>query len=150
MLNPVFRTPGMLALGILVFQIPKINLRLKDEKISRRATMAVNIAGLLIFTSIFVYLAYLPGYEMWNLHLSCCVICPIMAYFMTSIPVDSKIFNFLGEFSLYIYLGQCPSLLKHYIDGGPIQNQFATLCVCAVALFIINRLVNVKKRVYSR
>lgn len=146
MFNPFFRTPGMLAFGILVSQVPKIQLKLKNEEIAKKATKILNITGLLIFTAIFIYLSYLPGYTMWKLHLSCCLVCPILAYFMTAVPVHSKILNFLGDFSLYIYLAQCPMLLRHYIMGGPINDQFQALCICAVALFVLNKLVNMKKR----
>lgn len=146
MFNPFFRTPGMIALGILISQIPKIKIKLNNEKMSERVSMIINVVGLVLSMSAFIYLASLPGYEIWNLHLSCVVVCPFVAYFMNSIPVRSKLFNFFGELSLYIYLGQCPALLCHYIMGGSIQDQFASMCIFAFALFVINRIINSKKR----
>lgn len=141
-LDIFFRGPAMLALGMLISQIPKINVKLKDTTKSRRISMAINILGFVLFGGAFIYLAYLPGYATWKLHLICCVACPWLVYFATALPVRSRLLNLLGEFSIFIYLAQCPILLHYYFVSRNAKDQFFLLCICAVALFVLNRVVN--------
>ena len=146
------RGPAMIAFGILISQLPKIKIRAKNTMKARRWSLAINIIGFIISASAFACLAYFPRYDIWQLHLSCCVVCPALLYFATALPVHSKILNFLGEFSVFIYLGQCPILLHHYYVSKDTRDQFPWLCVCAVALFIINRIVNaiIRRRKLAR
>ncbi len=141
-----FRGPAMLAVGILISQIPKIKIGAKDEKVARRRGLTVNIIGFAISVIVATYLAYLPEFTIWKLHLFCLVVCPILLYFATAIPVHSKFLNLLGEFSIFIYLAQCPILLHYYFISRDPMPQFILLCICALALFGINRLVNRRKR----
>ena len=139
------RTPAMLAIGILISQIPKLQIKAKEPSVAKKLTILVNALGFAASSAAFVYLAYLPGYAVWKLHLLCCIICPAVIYFATALPVYGKFFDFLGEFSLYIYLGQCPILLHHYAVSRDTRDQFPLLCIVAVLMFIIYRLVNRKK-----
>ena len=139
-----FRSPAMMAVGILLSQIPKIDIKLKSEKGTRNLNLLINVVGFLIAAATFIYLAYLPENAIWKIHFLCCLICPAVVYFATSIPVHSKFLNFLGEFSVFIYLAQCPILFHHYAVSENAQDQFIWLCVCAVAMFVLNRIINAK------
>ena len=132
----VARGPGMIAIGILVSQIPKI--KLKSERIS----MLVNSLAFVISAAAFIYLAYLPGADTGRAHLFLCVVCPALLYFATALPVRSKFLNLLGEFSVFIYLAQLPILLHHFYVSRDTRDQFPLLCICALGMFIINRIVN--------
>lgn len=136
------RSPAMLAIGMLISQIPKIDIQLKNEKKAQILNMIVNIIGFVISAFIFIYLAYLPEFAIWKIHLLCCIVCPAVVYFATSLPVRSKFLNLLGEFSVFIYLGQCPILFHHYLVSRDTRMQFPLLCACAVAMFLINRIIN--------
>ena len=140
------RGPAMLAMGILLSQIPKIALKLKNELAAKRMTLAINIVGFVISFATALYLAYLPEYHVWKLHLFTLVVCPMLLYFATSISVKSKILNLLGEISIFIYLAQCPILLHYYYVSRDHKLQFVLLCICAAVMFVINRLVNRKKK----
>lgn len=142
------RGPAMVAIGILLSQIPKIELRGRDGKVAQRATLLLNTAGFALSFLGFVYLAYLPGYEIWKLHLLCCLVGPAMLYFANAVPVRSKLLNFLGESSVYIYLAQCPILLHHYYVSRDTKDQFPLFCVCIIAMFVLNRIVN--KRILTK
>ena len=76
----------------------------------------------------------------------CCVICPAVIYFASALPAHGKVFDLLGEFSLYIYLGQCPIIIHHYAVSRDTRDQFPILCIVVVLMFIIYRLANRKKR----
>ena len=132
----VARAPGMIAIGILVSQIPKI--KLKSERIS----LLVNSLAFVISAAAFIYLAYLPGADTGRAHLFLCVVCPALLYFATALPVRSKFLNLLGEFSVFIYLAQLPILLHHFYVSRDTRDQFPLLCICALGMFIINRIVN--------
>lgn len=132
----VARGPGMIAIGILVSQIPKI--KLKSERIS----LLVNSLGFVISAAVFIYLAYLPGADTGRAHLFLCVVCPALLYFATALPVRSKFLNLLGEISVFIYLAQLPILLHHFYVSRDTRDQFPLLCICALGMFIINRIVN--------
>jgi peptidoglycan/LPS O-acetylase OafA/YrhL len=136
------RGPAMLAVGMLISQIPKIGLQFKDERKARNLSLLINIIGFIVFAFIFIYLAYLPKFAIWKIHLLCCIVCPAVIYFATAIPVRSKILNLLGEFSVFIYLGQCPILFHHYLVSRDTRTQFPLLCVCAVVFFVMNRIIN--------
>ena len=142
----VFRGPAMLALGILISQIPKINTKLKDEDKSKKLTLAINIVGFCIAAITFIYLAYLPGYSVLKLHIFLCLVCTSLLYFATSIPVNSKFLNLLGEISVFVYLAQCPILIHYYAVQDTTENEFPLFCICIVALFAINRVVNMLTR----
>ncbi|MBR2381151.1 MAG: acyltransferase family protein [Clostridia bacterium] len=144
----VFRGPAMLALGILISQIPQIKTSLKDEIKAKKLNIALNAIGFTITAATFIYLAYLPGYALWKAHLFTCLVCPLLLYFALAIPVKGKFFNFLGEISIFIYLAQCPILIHHYAVSNNTKDQFPLFCVCIVSLFLINRTVNyiVKKQ----
>ena len=145
----VFRGPAMLALGILISQIPKINTRLKDEVKSKKLTLAINITGFVIAAITFIYLAYLPGYSVIKLHIFLCLVCTSLLYFATSLTVHSRFLNFLGEISVFIYLAQCPILIHFYaINDSTTESEFPLFCICIVAMFVINRVVNtmIKRR----
>lgn len=135
----IARAPAMLAIGMLVSQIPKI--KIKAEKL----TLMVNIIGFSISAIAFVYLAYLPEFAIWKLHLFACVVCPLLLYFATALPVRSKFLNLLGELSVFIYLAQCPILLHYFYVSQNTKDQFPLLCICTVVMFVINRLANRKK-----
>ena len=135
----VLRGPAMIAIGVLASQIPKI--KLKSEKLG----MAVNAVGFTVCAISIIYIAYLPGFAIWKLHLACGLVYPLLLYFATAIPVHSKFLNFLGELSVYIYLAQCPILIHYYSTGASTRDEFPLLCICTVVLFAINRLVNGKK-----
>ena len=144
-LNIVMRGPAMLALGMLLSQIPRIKFNLKDEMKSQRLSIFVNALGFAIAAVAFVYLAYLPKFAIWKLHLFCCAVCPLLLYFATALPVRSKFMNLLGEISVFIYLGQCPILLHHYFVSEDTRDQFPWLIVCTVAMFVLNRIINSRK-----
>ena len=138
----VFRGPAMLAFGMLVSQIPQIKTKLKDETKARKLSLAVNAIGFTITAVTFIYLAYLPGYALWKAHLFSCLVCPLLLYFALALPVRGKFFNFLGEISIFIYLAQCPILIHHYAVSDNTKDQFPLFCICIVAMFVINRIVN--------
>ena len=138
----VLRGPGMIALGILISQIPKIKLELKSEKKAQNLTLALNIIGFTVSAIAFICLAYLPTYSIWKLHLFICVVCTSLLYFATAIPVHSRFLNLLGEISIFIYLAQCPILIHHYAVSRDTRDQFPLFCICIVAMFLINRVVN--------
>lgn len=139
------RGPGMLAFGMLISEIPKIKLNLTNRVFTNRLTLFINTVGFLVFAVAFIYLAYLPGYAVWKIHVLCCLVIPLLLYFATALPIRSRFLNFLGDFSLYIYLGQCPILLHHYFVSRDTKDQFPLLCICAVLLFVLNKYVNKKK-----
>lgn len=136
------RGPAMLAVGMLISQIPHIEFKRPNEEKGRKISILLNAVGFTVSAVAFIYLGYLPGFAIWKLHLLCCVICPALIYFAVQLPVYSKFLNFLGEFSVYIYLAQCPILLHHFHVSRDTRDQFPWLCVCAVLLFVINRVVN--------
>ena len=141
-LGRIIRGMGMLALAMLVSQIPKINIKLNDGTKARRLNIFINAVGFVISAVAFAYLAYLPGYAVWKLHIFICIVCTSLLYFATALPVRSKFLNLLGELSTFIYLGQCPILLHYHYGSEISENQFVPLCICATALFVINRIVN--------
>ncbi len=145
----VARGPAMLAIGMLLSQIPKIKINLKGEKTGETLTLLANVLGFALSSAAFIYLAYLPGYEIWKLHLLGGLVGPAVLYFATALPVSSKFLNLLGEISVFIYLAQCPILLHHFHVSRDTRDQFPLLCICAVAMFLLNRLVN-KLRVVDR
>ena len=140
------RGPAMLAMGMLLSQIPKIKVKAKDEARAARRSLILNIIGFVISLGVSVYLAYLPEFTIWKLHLFTLVVCPMLLYFATAIHVRSKFLNLLGELSVFIYLAQCPILLHYYFASKDHTAQFILLCICALALFGINRLVNLKRK----
>ncbi len=140
-----FRSPAMIAVGILISQIPQLKIKCKDEKREQTLNLLINAVGFIVAAATFIYLAYLPGNEIWKIHFLCCIICPAVVYFATALPVYSKFLNLLGEFSIFIYLGQCPILFHHYLVSPDTRDQFPLLCVCAVALFVMNRIINKRK-----
>ncbi len=141
----VARGPAALAIGMLLSQIPKLKISLKDDRKAEKLTLAINAIGCVVSAITFVYLAYLPGYEIWKLHLLDCVVAPVLLYFATALPVRSKFLNFLGEFSVFVYLAQCPILLHHFHVSRDTRDQFPLLCICAVAMFVLNRIINKMK-----
>ena len=138
----VVRSPAMLALGMLISQIPKINIKFKNESSGRKITLLVNTVCFVISSATFIYLAYLPGQAIWKRHLLLCVVCPAVLYFANALPVRSKIMNFLGELSTFIYLAQCPILIHHYAVSRDTRDQFPLFCICIVAMLVINRIIN--------
>ena len=138
----IVRGPGMIALGILLSQIPKIKVNSIAENKSKKRTLTVNTIGFILASSAFVYLAYLPEYHIWKLHIFLCIVCTSLLYFATALPVRSKFFDLLGEFSIFIYLAQCPILLHYYAGSHESKDQFGWLCFYAILLFAINRVVN--------
>lgn len=140
-----FRSPAMLAIGMLLSQVPKIKIKSNNEQRSEKIRLTLNAIGFSISAIAFIYFAYLPGYKIWILHLFTCVICTSLIYFASELPVHSKFLNFLGEFSVFVYLAQCPLLLNYYAGDKTTIEMFPLLCVYAVALFILNRIINKKK-----
>lgn len=141
-LGRVVRGPGMIALGIFLSQIPKIKIK-SAEKITReKLTTLINAIGFAVAAAAFAYLAYLPEFKIWKLHIFICVVCTSLLYFATSLPVRSKFLDLLGELSTFIYLAQCPILLHYYAGSRKSEDQFVWLCIYVVALFIINRVAN--------
>jgi len=138
----VARGPAMLAIGMLLSQVPKVKIRLSGSGQGEKLTLLVNALGFAVSFAAFVYLAYLPKYEIWKLHLLGCLVSPAVLYFATALPVRSKLLNFLGECSVFIYLAQCPVLLHHFYVSRDTRDQFPLLCICAVALFLLNRVIN--------
>ena len=138
----VFRSPAMIALGILISQIPKINIKLKDGSKSNKFNLSIYAVGFVISAITFIYLAYLPEYSTLKAHFFTCIICPLLLYFALGLPVHGKFFDFLGEISIFIYLAQCPILIHHYAVSDNTKDQFPLFCVCIVAMFILNRIVN--------
>lgn len=143
----VFRGPAMIAIGILISQIPKIKFKLSSKTRAEKLNLLVNIIGFTMAVLAFIYLAYLPGHAVWKLHLFLCIVCTSLLYFATSLPVRGKFFNFLGEFSVFIYLAQCPILINYYAGNESSIEQFPLLCVCALAMFVINKRINIRKRI---
>lgn len=133
-MDRVARSPAAIAIGILLSQLPKI----KAGKLSA----AINAIGLAVSAAAFVYLAWLPGYAVWRLHLLICMVGPAVIYFAAALPVRSKFLSFLGECSIFIYLAQCPVLLHHYYVSRDTRDQFPLLCICAVGMFVLNRMIN--------
>ena len=138
----VFRGPAMLALGMLVSQVPKISIKAKNELTGARMTLLLNIIGFAVSAGAFAYLSYLPTYTTFKAHLFTCIICPAFLYFATSLPVHGKLFNWLGEISIFIYLAQCPMVIYYYATNKDTVYEFTWFCVCIVAMFVINRIVN--------
>ena len=139
------RGPAMIAIGMLLSQIPSINIKAKTAKASKVFNIFINALGFVITLAIYIYLAYLPGGEIWKIHFLCVIVCPAVLYFAVSLPVYSKFFNLLGELSIFIYLGQCPILFHHYLVSQDSKDQFPILCVCVVVLFVLNRIINAKR-----
>ena len=139
------RGPAMLAIGMLLSQISPVNIQSKDEKMEKMLNLFVNAIGFLITAATFVYLAYLPGGEIWKIHFLCVIVCPAVLYFAVALPVYSKFLNLLGELSIFIYLGQCPILFHHYLVSQDTKEQFPILCVCVILLFVLNRIINAKR-----
>lgn len=137
-----YRSPGMLAVGMLLSQIPKIKITLKDEKKAEKWRLILNAVGFAIAAAAFIYLAYLPVHKIWKAHVLCLLVCPAVVYFATELPVRSKFLNLLGEFSVCIYLAQCPILFHRYLVSMDTRDQFPLLCICAVGMFILNRIIN--------
>ena len=135
----------MLAIGMLLSQISPVNIQSKDEKMEKMLNLFVNAIGFLITAATFVYLAYLPGGEIWKIHFLCCIICPAVVYFATALPVYSKFLNLLGELSIFVYLSQCPILFHHYLVSQDTKEQFPILSVCVIVMFALNRLINRKR-----
>ncbi len=140
----VIRSPAMLALGMLVSQIPKLSIKRKDREELKKLNLALNAVGFAICAIAFIYFAYLPGRAAWKANLLCLLVCPMLIYFANALPVYSKTMNLLGEFSVFIYLAQLPILFHHYLVSRDTRDQFPLLCICALAMFIINRAVNRK------
>ena len=138
----VIRGPGMIAMGIFISQIPKIRINLKNEVISNRASIALNVVGFIVSALAFFQFAYLPEFTIWKLHVFICIICPALLYFATAIPLGGKLFNVLGELSVFIYLAQCPILLHFYSGTRVTTDYFGWLCFYALAMFVVNRIVN--------
>lgn len=145
----VARGPAMVAIGMLLSQVPKLRLIRKDGSVAETGTLVVNALGFALSAVAFIYLAYLPGYEIWKLHLLGGLVGPAVVYFATALPVHSKFLDLLGEISVFIYLAQCPILLHHFHVSRDTRDQFPLLCVCAVALFLLNRVIN-KYRVVEK
>ena len=115
---------------------------MKNSGAGETLTMIANALGLAVSAAAFIYLAYLPGFEVWKLHLLGGLVGPAVLYFATALPVHSRFLNLLGEFSVFIYLAQCPILLHHFYVSRDTRDQFPLLCICAVALFLLNRVIN--------
>ena len=141
-LGRVLRGPGMLAMGIFISQIPKVKFELENKVKAERLALILNIVGFVVSAATFIYLAYLPEYAIWKLHVFICLVCPAFLYFATSLPVKGKIFNLLGELSIFVYLAQCPILLHFYAGTRVSTDYFGWLCFYTVLLFTINRIVN--------
>ena len=144
-LDRVVRSPAMLALGMLISQIPKIKINLKDEIKAKKISLLINAVCFTAFAIAFIYFAYLPGQAIWKRHLLCCLICPAVLYFSSALPVRSKFLNFLGEISIFIYLAQCPILIHHYAVSQDTKDQFPLFCICIVVMLFMNRYINEKK-----
>ena len=144
----VFRGPAMIAMGILISQIPKIKIKLNNKIREKNLNLFINITGFVVASVTFVYLAYLPGHSVWKLHLFLCIVCTSLLYFATALPIRSKFLNLLGEISIFIYLAQCPVLLNYYAGTRVTTDYFGWLCFYIVLLFTINRIVNaiIKRR----
>ena len=138
----VVRGPGMIALGMFISLIPKIKINLNNEIKAKRFSILLNSLGFIASAIAFIYLAYTPGYEIWKLHIFICIVCPSLLYFATALPVYGKIFDLLGELSIFIYLAQCPILLHYHSGTRDTRDYFGWLCFYAVLLFVINRVVN--------
>lgn len=138
----VARGPAMIAFGIFISQIPKIKINLRKEINTQRFSIIVNAIGFAICVAAFAYLAYLPEFKLWKLHLFACVVCTSLLYFATALPIRGGFFNLLGEFSIFIYLAQCPILLHYYGGSKNSKDLFWWLCFYAVVLFVINRIAN--------
>ena len=138
----VARGPAMVAIGMLLSFVPKLRIPLKNSCQAETLTLIVNGIGFAISAVAYLYLAYLPGYEIWKLHLLCVLVGPALLYFANALPVRSKFLNFLGECSVFVYLAQCPILLHHFHISRDTKDQFPLLCICAVAMFLLNRVVN--------
>ena len=138
----VFRGPAMLALGMLLSQVPRFKIKLDNEKKADKINILLNAIGFTVSAAAFIYLAYLPGYSVWKTHLFTCLVCPALLYFALGLPVKGKFFNLLGEISVFIYLAQCPILLHYYGGPGGTKDQFGWLCIYAAGMFFINRVIN--------
>ena len=75
-----------------------------------------------------------------------CAGSPELLYFATALPVKGKIFDLLGEFSIYIYLAQCPVLISYYFGNRDTTAQFPLFCICILLMFLLNRVVNRLKK----
>lgn len=144
-INAPFRGPAMIAIGMLLSQAPKINIKLNDELRAEKLNLAINALGFALAAAAFIYVAYLPDFEIGKIYVFCLVACPSLLYFASALPVRSKFLNLLGEFSVFVYLAQCPILLHHYHVSRDTRDQFIPLCICALSLFLINRIINKKK-----
>ena len=147
-LGRVVRGIGMIALGMFVAKIPKINIKSKGKMDSQKLNVIVNAIGFSVSAIAFIYLAYLPEFAIWKLHVFLCIVCTSLLYFALSLPVHSKFLNLLGELSVFIYLAQCPILLHYYYISTDANDLYIPLIIYALALFAINRVVNkyIRKR----
>ena len=141
----VVRGPAMVAIGILISQVPKINVNLKDKIKAEKLSLVTNALGFAVSAVASIYLAYLPGQSTGRLHFFVCIVCPALLYFAGALPVRSKFLNLLGELSIFIYLAQCPIVIHHYAVSRDTRDQFPLFCVCIIAMFVINRIVNKKQ-----
>ncbi len=137
----VFRGPAMLALGMLLSQVPKIKIDLENKVKAEKISMWLNATGFTLSIIAFFIFAYLPGYSVWKTHLFTCVICPAVLYFATALPVRSRFMNLLGEISIFVYLAQCPILFNYYSGTTNLLALTAWLWGYVVLLFVINRIV---------
>ena len=144
-LDIFFRSPAMLAIGMLLSQVPKIKINLENEQKAGKIRLTLNAIGFTVSAALFLYLAYIPEYTIFILHFFTCVVCTSLIYFASELPVRSKFLNFLGEFSVFVYLAQCPLLINYYSSDKTTTEVFPWLCVYAVALFILNRIINKMK-----
>ena len=136
----------MVGIGILLSQVPMLEFKRKDGKRSEKLTLLVNAIGFILSFAALVYLAYVPGYSIGKLHLMACVAGPAVLYFAVALPVRSKFLNLLGELSAFIYIAQCPILLHHYYVSRDTRDQFPLYCICILAMFVINRIVNCARK----
>ncbi len=142
----VLRGLAMVGIGILVSQMPKFQINIKNETKAEKLGILINALGFAVSALSFAYLAYLPGQATWKLHLLCVLICPALLHFANALPVHSKLLNLLGELSIFIYLAQCPILINYYYGSRDTMEQFPLLCIWVFVLFIINRSVNRKAK----
>ena len=64
-LDICFRGPAMIGLGILLSQVPKLNIKLRNEAVGRFLSMALNVIGFIVSFALAFYLIYRPEDDLW-------------------------------------------------------------------------------------
>ena len=125
----LFRGFGGVCLGVLVSQIPKINLKIKSFDFNWIIT------GLLF--GIVLYLAYLPKENLVSEYCLVLLLMPMLIYFTNTLNVNCKFLSFLGSLSFGLYAYQC--VLRVFEIYVPLEQHWLFLML--IAMVLIDKLI---------